>query len=87
MVEASIIEERLREAFPEAVHIAIEDLTGTKDHYSAMIAAPEFENKNRIEQHKLVYAALGELMDGAIHALSLQTFTPGGWAARGQSII
>jgi len=32
-----------------------------------------FAGKSRIEQHKMVYAALGELMTGPIHALALTT--------------
>ena len=41
--------------------------------------APQFGGKSRVDQHKMVYAALGELMDGAIHALALTTrVTDGG---------
>jgi len=76
MVEASILEQRLRAAFPGAARIEIEDLTGTKDHYKAVIVSPEFAGKTRIQQHQLVYRALGELMDGPVHALALETRVP-----------
>ena len=76
MIEPSILEQRLRAAFPAAERIQIEDLTGTKDHYKAVIVSPEFAGKTRIKQHQLVYRALGELMDGPVHALALETRVP-----------
>ena len=75
MVEVSVLEQRLRMAFPSATRIEIEDLTGTKDHFKAVIVAQEFAGKTRIEQHQLVYRALGELMAGPVHALALETRT------------
>jgi stress-induced morphogen len=73
MVEVGVLEQRLRAAFPSATRIEIEDLTGTKDHFKAVIVAQEFVGKTRIEQHQLVYRALGELMAGPVHALALET--------------
>jgi stress-induced morphogen len=73
MIEPSIVEQRLRAAFPAAERIEVEDLTGTKDHYKAVIVSPEFAGKTRIQQHQLGYRALGELMDGPVHALALET--------------
>jgi stress-induced morphogen len=79
MLEPSQVEELLARAFPGA-DIELVDLTGTKDHYQARIVAPAFIGKSLIEQHKLVYAALGDAMHGPIHALALKTYTPEGWA-------
>ena len=45
-------------------------------------AASSFAGKSRIAQHQAVYRALGELMDGPVHALSLKTFTPEAWAQK-----
>jgi stress-induced morphogen len=73
MIERDVLEQRLRAAFPGAERIELEDLTGTKDHYKALIVAQEFAGKTRIEQHQLVYRALGELMAGPVHALALET--------------
>ena len=61
-------------AFPDA-EVEITDLTGTSDHFQAVVTSRAFEGKTRVEQHKMVYAALGELMNGAIHALALTTRT------------
>ncbi len=49
-------------------------------HFEAVIVSPEFVGKNMIQQHQLVYAALGDRMRAEIHALSMQTLTPEKWA-------
>ena len=49
-------------------------------HFEAVIVSPQFTGKNKVQQHQLVYAALGDRMRYEIHALSLQTFTPEAWA-------
>ncbi len=48
-------------------------------HFEALIVSAEFEGKNRIQRHQLVYKALGERMREEIHALSMKTLTPGEW--------
>ena len=73
MIERDVLEQRLRAAFPDAARIEVEDLTGTKDHYKAVVVSARFAGKTRIEQHQLVYSALGELMNGPVHALALET--------------
>lgn len=80
MVEPDVIEERIRTGVPEVAHVAIEDLTGTKDHYQATVVSPAFDGKTRVEQHQMIYRALGELMAGPVHALALRTYTPDAWA-------
>jgi stress-induced morphogen len=81
MVEPQIIEDRLRAAFPDA-EIQLKDLTGTRDHYEAVVVSKAFAGKNRVQQHQLVYQALGELMAGPVHALALRTYTPELWRER-----
>lgn len=56
--------------------VEVEDLTGTGDHFSAKVVSAAFAGKTMIQQHRLVYAALGELMRGPIHALQLDTRAP-----------
>lgn len=75
MIEPEVVEQRLKAAFPDG-QVEITDLTGTKDHYQAVIVSAVFAGKTRVEQHQLVYAALGELMDGPVHALALETRIP-----------
>lgn len=75
MIEPSELSTLLQAAFPGAV-VQITDLTGTRDHYSVSIVAEAFRGRSRVQQHKLVYAALGALMRGPIHALALETSAP-----------
>ncbi len=76
MVEPSVIEERIRAGVEGVTHVEVKDLTGTKDHFEATVVASAFEGKTRVAQQRLVFAALGELMNGPIHALTFKTMTP-----------
>lgn len=54
------------------------DETGTGDHIRATVVAPQFEGLSRIDQHRLVKAAVkARFDDGTIHALSVKTSLPG----------
>lgn len=54
-------------------------------HFEAVIVSPAFEGKRMIQQHQLVYAALGDRMRDEIHALSMKTYTPTAWAVASNS--
>jgi stress-induced morphogen len=67
---------RLLEAALPGATIKVMDTTGTGDHFSAMIKAPQFAGISMVKQHQIVYQALGPYVQGShapIHALSLQT--------------
>ncbi|AND71311.1 MULTISPECIES: BolA family protein [Dyella] len=51
-------------------------------HFEATVVAEQFAGKLPLARHRLVYATLGDLMGGAIHALALKTLTPQEAAAR-----
>jgi len=72
---AADIEALIREAFPDA-KIAIEDLVGDGDHWSASIESSAFAGRSRVQQHQMVYAALKGRVGGELHALALQTSAP-----------
>ncbi len=48
-------------------------------HFEAVIVSPAFEGKSMVQQHQLVYGALGDRMRAEIHALSMKTYTPQKW--------
>ena len=62
----------IKKAIPDA-EIVIKDLAGDDNHYSATIKSKLFSGKTKIEQHKLVYKALGGKMGNELHALALNT--------------
>ena len=64
----------LRIAFPDATEIAVEDRTGSGDHFQVTVASPSFDGLTLVEQHRLVYDALAaQLADGTIHELRITT--------------
>lgn len=46
-------------------------------HFRVRIAGAAFEGKTRVQQHRLVYDALGDLMGHGIHALAIEVGLPG----------
>ncbi len=78
---SAMIEARLTESF-SPVHLLVKDQShlhaghaGAVDgrgHFEVIIVADAFRRCNRIEAHRLIYAALGQLMTTDIHALRIQ---------------
>lgn len=75
MIDPARIEAMLQAALPGAV-IDVKDLSGTQDHFEATVIAPQFAGKTLLEQHQMVYRALGDSMKSDIHALALTTKAP-----------
>jgi stress-induced morphogen len=72
---ADQIEALIRAGLPDA-QVTIEDLAGDGNHYRAHIVSPTFRGKSRVQQHQMVYRALGDRMGGELHALALSTAAP-----------
>lgn len=80
------IEERLREKLaPETLAVADEShqhaghagaKTG-KGHFAVSIVSPRFAGVPTLERHRMVYAALGEIMERDVHALRINARAPG----------
>ena len=62
----------IKKKLPDA-EIDITDLKGDNNHYQATIVSSKFKGLSRINQHKLVYQALGKHMGTTLHALMLTT--------------
>ncbi|MGI9476233.1 MAG: BolA family protein [Hyphomicrobiaceae bacterium] len=74
-MEANELERMIKEALPDA-EIEIRDLAGDGDHYSAHVVSASFAGKSRVQQHQMVYNALGGQMGDVLHALALTTAVP-----------
>lgn len=72
---ANEIETLIRAKFPDA-EIKLTDLAGDDDHWEAHVVSSAFAGKSRVQQHQMVYEALGGRMGGVLHALKLTTTTP-----------
>ncbi len=83
------LEAKLREAL-DATHVEVIDEShlhaghaGARDgggHYRATIVSEKFEGLSRVRAQQLVYGSVDDWMGKEIHALSIMTFTPEGWA-------
>ena len=68
------LEGLLRDAFPDAQELSVEDRTGGGDHFQVTLASARFDGLSLVEQHRLVYDALAApLADGTIHELRIKT--------------
>jgi len=59
---------------PDA-EIKIDDLKGDNNHYHATIKSKMFNGVPKVQQHQMVYSALGSKMGNELHALMLTTLT------------
>jgi len=75
-MQADELKKIIEDGIPDA-EVAVQ---GDGDHFEATIVSAAFNGKSMVQQHQLVYAALGDLMKGAVHALSFRTFTPQEWS-------
>jgi stress-induced morphogen len=65
----------IRAGLPDA-EVTLEDLVGDGNHYRAHVVSSAFRGKTRVQQHQMVYHALGGRMGGVLHALALTTAAP-----------
>lgn len=47
-----------------------------ESHFTLRIESPAFAGKSRVERQRMIYAALGELMEQRVHALSIRAQAP-----------
>jgi len=48
-----------------------------ESHFSLDVESPAFTGKSRVQRQRMIYAALGDLMHGRVHALSIHASAPG----------
>ena len=63
----------IRSAIPDA---RVDVRSGDNVHFESLVVSAEFSGKRALQRHQLVYRALGDLMGGEIHALSIEALTP-----------
>jgi BolA protein len=80
--------ERLRTGLG-AEHVALEDESarhaghegarGGAGHYRVLVVAARFVGLDQVARHRVVYAAVGDMMPHEVHALSIRSLTPEEW--------
>ena len=82
---ADVIRDKLQQRFAP-LELTVQDDSakhaghaGARDgrgHFAVRVVSKHFADHPRVERHRMVYAALGELMQTDIHALSIAALTP-----------
>jgi acid stress-induced BolA-like protein IbaG/YrbA len=72
-MDSSTVQSLIQQGMPDA-KVEVSGPDGV--HFEALVVSPAFAGKLPLARHRMVYATLGDLMGGAIHALSLRTLTP-----------
>lgn len=72
---AAEIEQLIRERMPDA-DVTVSDLRGDGNHFAAHVVSPAFRNLSRVDQHRMVFNALRDMMGEGVPALALQTSVP-----------
>ena len=73
---AALQPSRLELSDDSALHAGHEGAKGGGGHYSLTIVSPQFSGKNTVARHRLIYAALGSMMQQQIHALAIRAYAP-----------
>lgn len=75
-LEASLAPAELDIADDSHKHVGHAGAKDGRGHFSVRIVSVRFLGAGRLERHRMVYAALGELMQTDIHALRVTALTP-----------
>jgi len=81
---SATIRERLAPLEPVSVelqdesgrHIGHAGAAAGGSHFKLLIVSPRFAGRDKLSRHRMVYAALGTLMQREIHALAIQALAP-----------
>ena len=72
--------EELERLIQEGLADAEVRVSGDGRHFDAIVISDTFSGKSMLEQHRMVYAALGDRFDtDVVHALSIKTYTRKDW--------
>jgi stress-induced morphogen len=75
-MELHEVEDRIEAAITEASAEVSYARPNDTDHLAAVVVSPAFEGKSLVEQHEMVYDAVGDQLTREIHALKVETHTP-----------
>ncbi len=75
-LDAALAPESLEVIDDSASHAGHAGASSGGGHYEVIIVSQTFAGLSLLQRHRLIYDALGDAMGGAIHALSIQAFTP-----------
>ncbi len=74
-LEAALSPESLQVDDESHLHVGHEGAKGGLGHFRVLVVSDEFQGQSQIKRHRLVYQAMGDLMQTDIHALTIEAFT------------
>ena len=75
--------DQIKAIIEQGMNTELVQVTGEGGKYEALVVSPEFEGLSMLEQHKKVYALVNDhIQSGAIHALTIKSWTPAQLAER-----
>lgn len=70
----NILEDKIKDS-----KVFIHDMNGNQDHFSIIVISSDFDGVSMINQHKMIYKALENMITKEIHALQIKTLTWKQW--------
>jgi BolA protein len=75
-IQAALSPEALDILDESHLHAGHEGARDGRGHFQVVVISPDFEGKSRIQRHRMVFDALGDLMSTDIHAVGVKAYTP-----------
>lgn len=75
LLEPDELRRLIESGIPDAI-VDVVDLTGTRDHYRVEVTSSAFAGKSLVQQHQMVYRAVGGHLTQGVHALQVKTRVP-----------
>ena len=81
---AALEPSRMELADESALHAGHAGAKAGGGHYRLTIVSHQFSGKNTLARHRMIYAALGPMMQQQIHALAIRAYAPDEAEAKSQ---
>lgn len=75
-LEAALTPESMDVSDESHLHAGHEGARSGKGHFHVTIVAAKFNDQSLVKRHRLIYDALGDLMNSDIHALGIDALAP-----------
>jgi len=90
-IDTDTVESLIEEGIPDAVaRVTAPRIHNDEDedaHFAVVAVSPAFEGESLVDQHQLVYDAVGDHMTRSVHALEIETYSPGAYAEHGDGSL
>lgn len=74
-LEAALSPESLQVDDESHLHVGHEGAKSGLGHFRVLVVSDKFQGQSPIKRHRVVYQAMGDLMQTDIHALTIEAFT------------